>query len=397
MRVLSIIHYPVFGGPHNRNVHIATALKSRGVATKVLLPDEPGNALARFREAGIDVTTARLSRLRASFNPWHHVRLLSNYVGDVRRIRNIIRRYQIDLVQLNGLVNSQGAVAARLERVPVVWQILDTFPPMSLRRAAMVGVRALADVVMCTGYRVAEAHPGALNFGERLVLFSPPVNLERFSATNERRSQARRALGLSETAFVVGNVGNLNPQKGHETFIRAAAELKQRLPEAQFVILGASHPGHTEYASQLWQLASTLGLKMDVDLIVRDGKDQIAFLEQAFDVFWMTSQPMSEGIPTAIEEAMALGIPVVSTDVGAIGELVQHESTGFLVKPRDCAMLVSRTIELYSNESLRQSMKHRSLQFAREHLGVEACADRHMAAYELATGRGKASGDRSVL
>ncbi len=51
MHVLSIIHYPIFGGPHNRNLRLAPVLAEQGVRTTVLLPDEPGNAAERLREA----------------------------------------------------------------------------------------------------------------------------------------------------------------------------------------------------------------------------------------------------------------------------------------------------------------------------------------------------------
>ena len=71
--------------------------------------------------------------------------------GDVRRIRRVIREGIFNVVQINGLANSQGAVAARLERVRVAWQILDNYPPMALRRVAMPVVKWLAEVVMCMG------------------------------------------------------------------------------------------------------------------------------------------------------------------------------------------------------------------------------------------------------
>ena len=241
IRVLSIIHYPIFGGPHNRNAQVAPLLKNEGVETTVLLPVEPGNASERLRQAGVDVVTIPLARLRAKLNPVYLLRLFVQFWGDVRRIRHAIRERCIDVVQINGLVNAQGAVAARLEGVPVVWQILDTFPPMSLRRLVMPVVRWLADVVMCTGQQVAIEHPGAVGFGDHLVLFYPPVDLTRFVNSTERRLRARELLGLSHDDFVVGTVGNINPQKGHLTLIRAAARLKHLLPKARFVKIGRAH------------------------------------------------------------------------------------------------------------------------------------------------------------
>lgn len=387
IRVLSIIHYPIFGGPHNRNAQVAPFLKSKNVNTTVLLPSDPGNAAARLRQAGVDVVTLPLARVRAKFNPIYHLRLVVQFWGDVRRIRHIIRDRKIDVVQVNGLVNPQGAVAARLEGVSVVWQLLDTYSPMALRRAVMPLVRALADVVMCTGRLVAEEHAGAIGFGDRLVLFYPPVNLERFEQSAERRNYARQTLGFSEKSFVVGNVGNINLQKGHRTFIRAAARLKKKIPNARFVILGALHENHKEYAQGLWKEAMALGLTKGFDLIVRDPGTDVAEIEPAFDIFWMTSEPRSEGIPTVVEEAMALSMPVIATEVGSIGEITLDGKTGYVVAPYDIDGLVERTTQLYSDENLRRTMGSAARDFATQNLGVNHCAGLHLHAYELSLAR----------
>lgn len=384
IRVLSIIHYPVFGGPHNRNLHVGDAAKARGVVTTVLLPDEPGNAAARLRDAGLDVLTMPLSRLRATLNPIEHLRLIRRFWGDVVRIRKVIRERQIDLVQLNGLVNWQGALAARLERIPVVWQILDTFPPMALRNLIMPLVRGMADVVMCTGQRVAESHPGALAFGDRLVLFFPPVNTGKFVRSDATRTEARKRLGIKDDEFVVGNVGNINPQKGHRTFVQAAAAVKQAIPNARFVILGAAHDSHRRYADSVWAEAAALGLRKGNELIVRDPEADVACLMQAFDLFWMTSVPRSEGIPTAVEEAMALGLPVVATGVGSVAEIVQDDETGYVVEAGDVAAIADRTARLIGDDDLRNSMGRKAEQIARRCFGVETCVGKHCHAYELA-------------
>lgn len=384
IRVLSIIHYPIFGGPHNRNAQVAPLLKGDGVETTVLLPNEPGNAAERLRQAGVEVVTIPLVRIRAKFNPVYHLRLFVQFWGDVQRIRGVIRERRIDIVQINGLVNPQGAVAARLEGVRVVWQILDTYSPMVLRRVVMPLVKWLADVVMCTGRLVAKEHPGAVGFGKRLVLFYPPVNLERFTPSPGRRKCARQVLGLPQKTFVIGNVGNVNLQKGHRTFIRAAAELKKKIPEASFVILGALNENHREYAEGLWREATTLGLTKGTDLIVLDPGSEVSKLEPAFDIFWMTSEPRSEGIPTVAEEAMTLGIPVVATQVGSISEITLEGETGYVVEPYDIDGLVERTMRLYSDGILKQSMSSAARDFATQNFSTECCARSHLHAYELA-------------
>ena len=136
-RCLFVIHYPVFGGPHNQALRLAPTLRSLGWETIVLIPDQPGNAAERLRAADIPTLEASLGRLRASADPRHHLRFVSGFPHEVRLIRSLIRELQIDLVLLGGLVNPHGAIAGRLEGVPIVWQILDTLPPRALRRGLM--------------------------------------------------------------------------------------------------------------------------------------------------------------------------------------------------------------------------------------------------------------------
>lgn len=379
-----MIHFPTFGGPHNRNAKFGPELAARGVDLVVLLPDEPGNAATRLRDLDIEVMTLPLRRLRASSDPRLHAQLLAQFRSDVGRLRTVLRAQQIDVVLVNGLVNPHAALAARLEGVPVVWQILDTFAPMPLRFAMMPFVLAWADAIMSTGMTVARAHPGALLFRERLFSFFPGVDVDVFRPDPERRRTARRELGFNDSDVVIGNVSNINLMKGHRTFVRAAARLREEHPTVRFAILGAVVPAHRAYADRLWQEAAELGLVPGVDLIVRDPEDRVADLANAFDLFWLTSEPRSEGIPTVVGEAMALELPVVATDVGALRESVLDGETGFVVPPRDAQAIVEASGRLLDDPELRARMGRRGRRVATECFSPEVGAEVHCRAFEAA-------------
>ena len=201
-------------------------------------------------------------------------------------------------------------------------------------------VTRLAGAVMCTGEAVARAHPGAAGLGERLVLFFPPVDLELFRADPAVRSRARSELGLGPDEPVVGTVGNLTPMKDHDTLVRAAAALHRMHPGTRFVILGSSYEHRSGYADEVLRTGEELGLQPGRDLIIRDPGERVAELAQAFDVFWLSSRSRSEGLPTVVGEAMALGLPVVATRVGSVPEAV--DGGGLLVPPSDPEALARR-------------------------------------------------------
>jgi|SRR6266851_5437230 len=118
MRVLSILHYNGFGGPHNRNMRVIPLLETRGIHTTVLLPNEPGNAAQRLSERGIEIVQIPLGRVRRTLNPLIQAKCFGSYLREVPAIRRIIRERRIDLVQVNGFGNPPlGEITERESRL----------------------------------------------------------------------------------------------------------------------------------------------------------------------------------------------------------------------------------------------------------------------------------------
>jgi glycosyltransferase involved in cell wall biosynthesis len=386
MNVLFVIHYPVFGGPHNQALLLARELERRGLHMTVLLPEGPGNALPRLRSSGIDVVTVPLHRARATLDPRPLLQLGARLPGEIRAIRRVIREREIDLVQLGGLVNPHGAIAGKLEGVAVVWQLLDTRPPMMIRRLMMPLVVRLSDVIMTTGRKVATVHPGAEALQERLFAFFPPVDPRTFEPGVVDRAEARAGFGFDRHDLVIGTVGNLNPQKGHEYLLRAAAQTRAARPKARVLIVGASHETHRGYERDLHTLAEHLGLVIGKDIIFAGTLDDVRPALTAMDVFVLSSVPRSEGAPTAVEEAMMMSRPIVAANVGAVSELVDDGVSGFLVPPLDPGALSDAIVRTADNPALRAAMGARGRERAIALCSVEECARIHLKAYDRALG-----------
>lgn len=383
-KVLFVIHYPVFGGPHNQALRLDSALRERGWDSLVVLPDEPGNAAERLRDGGVEVHTTRLDRLRAKKSLRLQWNFLRGFIPAVRRLRALIRESNADIVMIGGLVNPHAAIAARLEGRAVVWQLVDTRAPQVLVRLIMPLVKRLADAILVTGMAVAEAHPGAVDFGERLFPFFPPVDTDAFSPDVDRRRAARADMGLSSDDVVIGSVGNVNPQKDQLTFVRSAGELKRTHPAARFVIMGAQYPEHADYVRGLEEEIERLELELGRDVVFKDPESDVARHASALDLFWMTSEPRSEGIPTVIEEAMALGIPVISTDVGAVRSAVEDGVTGFVVPAKDPSAIANASAKLLDNPELRQQFSENARLKAVRDFSLEECAELHVRCFEAA-------------
>jgi glycosyltransferase involved in cell wall biosynthesis len=333
LRLLSIVHGPVFGGGNNQVMRLAEPLRARGWETVAMVPDLPEArpTLERMRAGGVPTGMIELHRLRRSTDVREHATLLASFRREVARLRGLIRRERADLVQAFGDANPHLALAGHLEGRAVVWHLYDTVTPPPVRRLTMPVVGSLADVVMTTGRGLAREYPGAERLGERCVTVYPPVDTSAFAPDPARREAARRELGLPVDAVVVGTVGVRNPTKGHDVLADAIAGLGA---EARCVVLGAPSPAHAEHMAAVDARVTQLGLAERMTF--HDPGTRVAKLIQALDVFVLSSVPRSEGVPTVILEAMSCGLPVVATDVGAVAEVVEG-GRGGSDRPRGAA------------------------------------------------------------
>jgi glycosyltransferase involved in cell wall biosynthesis/SAM-dependent methyltransferase len=370
-----VIHAPVFGGAHNQVLQLQGPLASLGIEAVAVLPADATEAAERLRVAGIEVELMELGRLRASPDPKLQAKFITGWRRDINGLRALIKRRDIDVVQVHGVTNPQGALAARRGDAAVVWQLFDTRAPMLARRALAPIVVRLADAMTVWGEGLIAAHPGTERLGPRIVPVYPPVDTSHFAPDPGRRARARERLG-------VGTVGVVNPQKGHGGLIDAAAILARSYPRLQTRIVGASSPAHADYEAELRRAINRLGLDDRVSFI--DPGPDVRDLVVGFDVFAMPSVPRSEGMPTAILEAMASGIPVVATRVGAVDELVQDGATGRVVEPENADALANALAVLLSDEALRASMSAQARHQAETKFDLADLAKRHASAYRLA-------------
>jgi glycosyltransferase involved in cell wall biosynthesis len=150
------------------------------------------------------------------------------------------------------------------------------------------------------------------------------------------RPEGRAGLGLEPDAKLVVAVGHLVQRKRHHVLIEAFARVRERWPEGQLVIIGA-RAGGDRYASELQALVDRLGLRNNVRFAGNLAPAEVATWLRAADVFALATA--REGCCNAVLEALAVGTPVVTTDVGDNARFVTNEVNGRLVAVDDPAAL----------------------------------------------------------
>jgi sugar transferase (PEP-CTERM/EpsH1 system associated) len=173
----------------------------------------------------------------------------------------------------------------------------------------------------------------------KLEVVANGIDTDLFERTNGRED-VRRALGIAPDAPVLGTVGRLNEVKRQDLLIRSFAQVRKRIPDAHLVLVGDG-----PMRDSLQKLVKDLSL--DASVHFASYQSQPERYLQAMDVFALTSH--SEGMPLAILEAWAAGLPVVASAVGGVPDLVDHGRNGLLFFSGDESILADFVVELISD------------------------------------------------
>jgi D-inositol-3-phosphate glycosyltransferase len=207
-----------------------------------------------------------------------------------------------------------------------------------------------------------DADPG------KIIVIPPGVDLERFYV--RAKTKARTQLGLSPERANILFAGRIEPLKGIDTLIHAAALLRAKRPEALAqtgitIIGGDTRPTRRNHEmNRLYDLRCTLDLCDIVGFLGAKEQDVLPDYLAAADVVVMPSHYESFGMVAL--EAMATGTPVIASDVGGLAHLVQNGRTGFHVPPGDPAALAQRIDEILSEADLRQRLGDQASAYARQ-------------------------------
>jgi len=156
------------------------------------------------------------------------------------------------------------------------------------------------------------------------------VNRSVFSPGNQ--SEARASLDIQDNEKLIVSVGNLLSVKRHDVLISAFAKLQKTVVNARLVIVGGA-AYEPEYPQQLHELCDTLGVSDRVGFVGKVGEAEVAAWLQAADAFALASR--REGCCNAVLEALACGLPVVTTPVGDNALFVRDGQNGYLVPVGD--------------------------------------------------------------
>jgi glycosyltransferase involved in cell wall biosynthesis len=347
---------PTIAGGQRALLNILPALA--GYDLHVLLPG-PGPLAEALRAGGATCHFAAMaSYTLVRKNRADIVRFPFDQLGLACRCVLLALRLDADLLYANsGRAFAWGTIAAWLTRRPILWHVHNLLAdPKTLALFRRLGRWGTIRRIIVASSGAAAQLP---DLEYKTVVIPYGVDTAAFHPDLAARARVRSELGIPLDAAVVGIVGDLIPLKGQHTLLEAA---RLKADETYYVVVGAARPGDDEsgtYATRLREMAGG-------NMILTGHRGDAPAVLNALDLLVIASE--RETGPLVLLEALACGIPVISTPVGRAPELLPPEA---LFPVGDTAGLVGRLRFWLADRQRLQAASRAARHLAEEQLSME--------------------------
>ena len=319
-------------------------------------------------------------------NSWiGRVKLLTKgLLSRTQGLAHLIEQDGIDLVYTNTVTCIEGALAAKMTNRPHVWhlreqvrgnsQLRTIFPPFlvpwiihALSRRVIVNSNYL--------YKAYDSYP----LRKKLCVVYNGVAPDKFSDDRNEASYALRTeLNLSLNSKVITIIGSIIPRKGQLVLANAAPQIASSIPDTAFLIVGEGPSNYVQLVQnrikdhELEMNFRFLGWRADIPKILA-GTDLLVIAAD------------EEPFGRTVIEAMAAGVPVVSTKCGGPEEIILDGITGLLVPPNNPSKMAHAIERILSNPEFSQSLVNASKKRFNQMFTLQVYADNMQSELELAT------------
>ena len=290
----------------------------------------------------------------------------------ILRIKNLIRDLKIDVLHTHSSVDSwAGGLAGRWAKVPVL--VRTRHISVRVRRPWLNRIYYLPDAIITTGEHIRRELLQTHKIpAERIVSIPTGADLGRFHP-GPPDLELKKRMGLPIDSPVITLVAVLRAQKRHELVIAAAAEVIKVFPQARFLFVGDG-PGRNRVEQEIKKA------QLEAQILMTGYREDIPAILSFTDLGIISS--VAEGIPQFLFQIMAMGKPVIATEVGGIPEIVTSGVTGVLIPPEDPAALAKALVQVLGDPGSARRLGEEGRRLVEKEYTVEKMAEKVYRVYQ---------------
>ncbi len=347
------------GGAERQLYYLLKALRSIGTSPHLLSLTQGEFWEKPIRELGVPVTwvgqaESRLARLKRIIE---ELRVLKRRSKQAFILQSQHFYTNIYAAAAARALNAREIGAMRCDGLSEVQAHGRLLGNLSLKLPRVIAANSRAAIEFAVDYGLSAS---------RLFFLPNAIESDLFKFESKRDSAEIKLL----------TVGRLEEQKRIDRFLRAVAAIKQFSTKPIKAIIA----GEGSLKNQLVEESGKLGLNGTVEF--RGVVNDMISLYQEADVFVLTSD--WEGTPNVVLEAMAAGLPVLSTNVGGVPDIVKHGQTGLLTDPEDETLMTALLIELVNDSEFRRKLGQRARTYVEENHSLNRLPAHLSNLYQLA-------------
>lgn len=334
----------------------------------VIAYSSKGPLINDFIESGAEVV---------QFDTYSQIDLLA-----IKKLVNLIKSKNIDIVHSHQLrFDFLGGIAAKITKTPFIFTRHQSLSDSSINRFKkafflnidkLVTVKLADKIIAVSKFIASDLQCKEGTPEEKIVIIYSGLDLNAYDK-DIKIGKIREEFSIDSKAPLIGTIGRINVEKAHHLFLRAAVEVLKVIPEARFFIVGDG-----PLREKQEKLSEELGLKSKV--IFTGYRKDIPEIIADLDIFALSSLTESLGIVNL--EAMAMGKPVISFDVGGVFELVIDKETGLLIPPRDTQALAKAIVNLINDKEKIKNMGSTGRKRVEENFTLDITVKKHQELYD---------------
>ena len=396
MRPLNVLYVSHTGHVSGAELSLLDLLTSLPESARPTLACPAEGPLAGLAAAG-GLRTLPIAGTAGSLkiSPRTTSRALAEMALATAQLVRLVPRVRADVVHANSVRAGLAAVpAGRLTRRPVVVHVRDRLPRGRVADASLQVVARGARVLLANSRFTADGVTQVAPDADVRIVHNA-VDLARFDPARRDRGRARAALGLPADAFAAGVLGQITPWKGQLDAVQAIAALAERQPGLRLVVAGepkfvdaATRFDNRAYLEELRRTIAAHGLQDRVDLVGQ--RDDVPAVLRALDALLVPS--WAEPFGRVVVEAMAMGVPVLATQVGGPAEIITDGRDGVLLPPAIPAVWAKALERLILDDRMREALGAAGRERA-THFSPARHVTAVLSAYEATTGRRRAAAE----